>query len=219
MTVLCIIDWNALSAIANICIALLALFTYLYTRSQTKKQDEIRFEDVRARLSFSIVDWNNHYMLKITNVGKETAYNIELNVSGSPITENLISFVKEVFVNLRSTTICIEAGQSVFYLVSPTEKAKGLYGIEGQELVGAKDIQEWLGNHDKEKIIITGKYNNRHIIDESFCIRDYAQYGAFEHKEPIEEIADAIYSRDPNAKNIQKNIQVITEIIKKQHNE
>lgn len=218
MNILCVIDWNAISAIANICIALLALFTYLYTRSQAKKNEQLRFEDVRARLSFSIVDWHDYYMLKITNVGKETAYDIQLNISGTPISESLFSFVKDVFVNLRSTPICIESGQSVFYLVSPTEKAKGLYGIEGQEQIDAKEIQKWLENHDKEDIIITGKYNNRHDINESFCIRDYAQFGAFEHKEPIEEISDALYSRDPSDKNVQKNIQQITEIIKKQHN-
>ncbi|MBM6992833.1 MAG: hypothetical protein I3J02_06165 [Prevotella sp.] len=214
--ILCFDNWNILSAIANICIAILAFITYLYTRSQGKKQDKLRFEDVRARLSFSIIVWHDHYMLKVTNVGKETAYNIELNVSGSPISDNLFSFVKKVFANLLHTTICVEAGQSVFYLVSPTENASGSFGIDGQQQVGAKDIRAWLKKHDKEDIIITGKYNNRHIINERFCIRDYAQYGAFEHKEAIEEIADAILSRDPQDTNIQKNFQLIAEIIKKQ---
>ena len=218
MSIICAFDWNALSAIANICIALLALFTYLYTRSQTKRQDELRHEDIRARLSFSVVEWNNLYMLKITNIGREAAYKIQLNVSGSPITENPIDLVKDVFARLRATTINIEAEQSVYYLVSPTESAQGEQGLEGGKQYDMKSIHEWLSTHDNESIYITGQYNNRYKIEEEFSIRDYLQFGAFEHKEPIEEIAEAIYSRDPKDKAIQKNIQFIKESLKNKYN-
>ena len=187
--ILCCINWNAISAIANIAIALLALITYIYSRNQAKKQDALRFEDLRARLAFSIVDWHNHYMLKISNVGKETAYNVQLNVSGPPISENPFDLVKDVFARLRETTIIIESGQSVYYLISPTEKARGDYGIE-----------------------------DRFLIKDNISIRDYLQYGAFEHKNPLEEIADAMISRSPEDKNIQKNIQQITNFITKCHN-
>lgn len=216
--ILCCINWNAISAIANIAIALLALITYIYSRNQAKKQDALRFEDLRARLAFSIVDWHNHYMLKISNVGKETAYNVQLNVSGPPISENPFDLVKDVFARLRETTIIIESGQSVYYLISPTEKARGDYGIEGGQQINSEDIIKWLRAHDKDNIIITGLYNDRFLIKDNISIRDYLQYGAFEHKNPLEEIADAMISRSPEDKNIQKNIQQITNFITKCHN-
>lgn len=154
-------------------------------------------------------------MLKITNVGKETAYGIKLNVSGSPITENPINFVREVFTKLRTGTINIEAGKSVYYLISPSESAEGKQGLEGGKEYDMMEIKKWLLTQVNEKISIKGVYNNRYMINEVFTIRDFNQIGAFVINDPLQSIAEAITSHDYNDKSIPKNIQIVANEIKK----
>lgn len=188
-------NWESINAISNIVmagIALLSLLLSLYLGWNNRKQ---RREDVRARLYFSIIDWQDKYMLKITNVGKETAYKINIKVTGLPISENLYSFVRDVFQKLSSMYFCLEAGHSAFYLISPTERCKNEEGIEGMEIHYAPEIHAWLKKYDDKDIYISGHYCDRYKIREQFSIREFLLYGSFEHKEPLEEIADAIVSR------------------------
>lgn len=207
-------NWESINAISNIvmaAIAILSLSFSLYLGWNNWKQ---RREDVRARLYFSIIDWQNKYMLKITNVGKETAYKINIKVTGLPISENLYSFVRDVFQKLSSMYFCLEAGHSALYLISPTERCKNEEGIEGMEMHYAPEINAWLKKYDNEDIIIKGQYCERYIIDEQFSIREYLLYGSFERKDAVEEIADAFVSRDPSDNTIQKSISKIAKVFR-----
>lgn len=207
-------DWEFINAISNIVMAAIALISLLYSLYLGWTNRKQRQEDLRARLSISIVDWHNKYMLKVTNVGKETAYRVTLKVSGKPISENLYSFVREVFEKLSSISFCLEAGNSVFYLISPTEHWKKEEGI-GEDVRSWNEIIEWLKKYDDEDIVIRGSYCDRYEIREQFSIREFQLYGSFEHKEAFEEIADAFVSRDPKDKNIQKNMELIAKAMKK----
>lgn len=198
-------NWVAISAISNIVMAAIALISFLFSLYLGWRNRIQRQEDLRARLSISIVDWHNKYMLKVTNVGKETAYHVKLKVSGKPISDNLYSFVRGVFEKLSSISFCLEAGNSAFYLISPTEQSKKEEGI-GDDVRSWNEIIEWLKKYDDEDIVIRGSYCDRYVIKEQFSIREFQLYGSFEHKEALEEIADAIVSKDPNDRNIQHSL-------------
>ena len=215
---ICCINWDAVSAISNIIMAIIAFGSLMFSFCLLYRDRKNRVEDIRARLSFSIVEWQDFYMLKISNVGKETAYNIILNVVGSPITDNPIELVQDVFKKLKKGTINIEAGKSVYYLISPSESAKEEQGLEGRKKCHMTDIRGWLNSQVNEPIIITGKYNNRYDVYERFTIRDFNQYGAFVVNDPLQSIADAIMSHDFDDRSIQKNIQIIAQEIKTKHN-
>lgn len=217
MTVSCItccINWDAVNAISNILMALIAFGSLMFSFYLLNRDRKNRIEDIRARLSFSIVEWQDFYMMKITNVGKETAYNIRLNVMGSPITDNPIELVRDAFIKLKEGTIYIEAGKSVYYLVSPSERAKEEQGLEGGKKYNMTDIRRWLASQVNEKITIYGSYNNRYEVNESFTIRDFNQFGAFVVNDPLQSIAEAITSHDFDDKSIQKNIQTIANVLK-----
>jgi hypothetical protein len=203
------INWECINAISNIVMASIALSSLLLSLYLVCNNRRQRQEDVRARLYFGIVDWQNKYMLKITNVGKETAYRINIRVTGAPISDNLYSFVRDVFKKLSSIYFCLEAGHSAYYLISPTERCANEEGLEKGEKHSSTEIREWLIKYDDEDICIEGEYCDRYSVCEKFSIREFLLIGSFEHKEPIEEIADAILSRDPSDHKIQNSISKI----------
>lgn len=67
---ICCIDWNALTAVGTI---LLAIATFITIRQNSKQLSEIRNqreEDIRARIDCSIIEWHNCYFFKIQNIGR-----------------------------------------------------------------------------------------------------------------------------------------------------
>ena len=81
------ITWDKLSIIANILMALFALIAIWQNRIQLHELKKQYNEDSRARLVFEIVAKQNSFLLKINNVGKDTAYDVRLNIH-SDILEN-----------------------------------------------------------------------------------------------------------------------------------
>lgn len=209
------INWDNINTIANIAMTVIALVSLALNFYLLRREKKLRNEDIRARLSISIVDWQGKYMLKVTNVGKETAYKIKLDVSGKSIEENLYSFVREAFAKLSKISFCLEVGQSAYYLISPDERCKGEEGLEGYETISSRDIIDWLKNYDNESIFVKGQYCDKYKIKEELSIREYLLYGSFEVKDPIQELADAFSSRDPKDKNIQKNIELLRQEVAK----
>lgn len=207
-------NYDLINTLSNIVLATIALLSLMLNFYLIYRERKNRIENVRARLYFSIADWNNKYMLKVSNVGKETAYHINLKVSGRPISENLYSFVIQVFDRLSDIVFSLEAGRSVYYLISPTERCGDEEGIKGIETHSGNEICEWLKKYEDEDIMVSGSYCDKYDIKETFSIREFLLYGSFEHKDALEEIADAFVSRNPSDKSIQKNIDVIAKAVK-----
>lgn len=207
------INWTELSTKADIAVALIALLSLVLNFYLIRNNKKERKEDIRARLSFSIINWHGFYMLRIANVGKETAYHINLNVTGKPIIENLYPFVRSVFEKLSKMSFCLEAGKDAYYLISPDESSNRYNGLEGDLQLSSSKIQEWLQEYDDEDIHITGKYCDKYKVQEDLSIREYLIWGSFEHKDAIEYIADSLLSRDPKVKSIQNNIDLIAKAI------
>ena len=82
---LCVINWTAVSAIITAITALVAVIALWQNKQQLKEMRQQWLEDRRARLSFGIISNDGLFLLRITNVGKETAYNISMTLTGDPI--------------------------------------------------------------------------------------------------------------------------------------
>lgn len=208
------INWNAVSAISNIVMALIALISLAFSIFLLFRERKHRIEDVRARLSFSITFWEDYYFLKIQNCGKEVAYNITLQVGGIPIEENPYKHVKSVFCSLRNKQLVLGPNEKLYFLISPGITRNRDMGI-GDDRHDSEEINEWLKAHDEDKIVITGMYNTKYKINESFSIRDFIPVGTFHVIDPLTQIAESLKSFDRNDKSIQKNIQIIADKIKK----
>ena len=211
---ICCINWDAVSAISNIVMAFIALVSLIFSFYLLYRDRKQREEDVRARINCSIVYWKSNYFLQIQNVGKETAYDIKLNVTGKPISENLYEHVKVVFSELPKKSLVLSAGEKLHFMISPGITHNQEMGI-GVDRHSSEEINNWLKQYDEEKIDIFGTYNNKHKIDFSFSIRDKYPIGTFHVITPLTEIAESLGSHDPKDKSIQKNLQNIVNELKK----
>lgn len=215
---------NAIGTFSMAVIALISLCLNFYLLYDQIKQ---RQEEKRAKLIFSIVEMRDMYFLKVTNIGKEIATNISLIVSGTPIDQNINSFIQNVYSILRSRTINIEFGASNYFPISPVERNKGTSGIEGCERHSAQEYLNWLENVDDTPIIINCVYhsayrNKEYKVLESFSIRDFLVRGSFIVNDAattaLEKIANAIGSNNPEDSTIQSSIQSIEKSFKNKEN-
>ena len=205
---LCCVDWDALSAISNIAMAIIALVSLAFSFYLLYRDRKQRIEDVRARINCSIVSWKDNYFLQIHNVGKETAYDIHIKVKGKPIYDNPYTHVKTVFAELPNKSLVLSAGEKMHFMISPGITHNRDMGI-GDDRHTSEEVNNWLKQYDEEKILISGIYNNKYKIDFSFSIRDNYPIGTFHVTDPLSEIAEAIASHDPKDKPIQKSFQKI----------
>ncbi len=215
---LCCVDWNVVSAISNIAMATIALVSLVFSFYLLYHDRKQRIEDVRARINCSIVFWKDNYFLKIENVGKETAYDIHVQVEGKPISDNPYDHVKSVFSSLPNKTLVLSAGEKLYFIISPGITHNRNMGI-GDDRHTSVEVNNWLKQYDEEKIIISGIYNDKYKIDFAFSIRDNYPIGAFHVVDPLSEIAEAIASHDPKDKTIQKSLQKIANDKKENNNE
>ncbi len=198
--------FEAINAIGTFSMALIALISLCLNFYLLYDQMKQRREEKRANLIFSIVEIRDMYFLKVTNIGKEIATNISLIVSGTPIDNNINSFIQNIYSNLRSRTFNIEFGASNYFPISPVERVKGTSGMEGGERHSAQEYLNWLEKVDDTPIIINCRYhsafrNKEYKILESFSIRDFLVRGSFIVNDAattaLEKIAEAIVSNNP----------------------
>lgn len=202
------VNWDAVSAISNIAMAIIAFASLAYSVYLLFRDRKQRIEDVRARINCCIILWKDNYFLQIQNIGKETAYDIHIKVEGKPITDNLYEHIKSVFSDLPNKALVLSAGEKLHFMISPGITHNRNMGI-AEDRHTSQEVNNWLKQNDEEKISISGIYNNKYMIDYSFSIRDNYPIGTFHVTDPLSEIAEAIASHDPKEKSIQKSLHKI----------
>lgn len=179
MMILCnSIDWTAVGSIATAASAILTLIMLGINAYQIYILKKQRIEENRARLCFSIVAWNDMFLLKIKNVGKEVAYNIKLKLSSPIIDGHYSSNVIDRLRRLENNPFMIESEHTNYYDISYsyTKGNTMVYEPENpdkkEEFISA-DINQWLDTHLDDKITITGTYCDKYDINENFSISDF----------------------------------------------
>lgn len=205
-----IIDWNAVSAISNIVLAIIAVSTLAFSIYLMVVQNKQRKEDVRARLMFSLFHWKDLLFLKIENIGKEPAYDIRLNVTGKPISESLYESIVSIFTELASKRFALPANKSKYFLISPAVTKGADMGI-GDDHHTSKEVNEWLEKYGNEPIFIKGDYNGKYTIDETMSIKEHIVFGSFLVYEQIDWIAESLSELSNNIGKSQKHIKNISE--------
>ena len=192
---ICCVNWEAVSAISNIVMAAIAFMSLGVSFYLLHKERKQRIEDNRARIDFSIIKHMHGYYLCVENVGKETAYDIKVYVSGLPIENNLYDFVKKVFVDLKDSSFVLKGGAKRYFYISPSIMKYNIK-LPWKEKKTKDEINNWLKEYEEKTITINGKYNNKYSIKESFTIRDFNILGTFQIPSPIESIAEAVSDMD-----------------------
>ena len=183
-----IINWEAVSAISQIVLAVVtvaALVFSIYQNWQLRKQ---KHEDERARLSISIIERNGYYQLRITNVGLQTAYNIILKFN-----KEFLEIIKKNYFfeweNIQARPFIIERGNSLYLdilLIILIEEIKRLNNTDISTLKakGHHNIA-WLKQYGNKMITVNGSYNGAYKIKEELSLLDFIILGVEKDENPI----------------------------------
>lgn len=206
-------NWDSISAISNIVLAIIAVATLIFSIYLMVMQNKQRKEDVRARLMFSLFHWKDLLFLKIENIGKEPAYDINIIVTGKPIYESLYQNIVDIFTELASKKFALPANKSKYFLISPAVTKGADMGI-GKDRHSSKEVNEWLENYGNELIYIKGNFNHKYEIDETMSINEHIVLGSFIVYEQLDWIAESLSELSDNIKKSQKSIKSISDDIK-----
>lgn len=199
----------------------IASFTMIYFTWRTLREMQRQWNETnRARLTFAIVAYDGVFLLKITNCGTATAYNITINFNKDFIDKHFSSKIKEKLQSLSSKSFCIEAGISKYYYISPTY-TEGTCTIGDKETYTGEQIKKWLDEHKSDKIEITGQYCDLFDIKEEFSIDEYINGGIVVRDEltlAVERIKKGVIVQNDQYYPIQKSLDIIAKCISKGQN-
>lgn len=160
------IDWDAVTSITGVLMMIVAFITMWVTYRQ-------RRDDLRARLSFEIISWREMFLLKITNIGKECAYNIQIKFNGEFLDNHFSKEVKDNFIAVSSKPFTMAAGRDLYYYLTPIYHEHGCSFRIGKENFSSQNVNAWLAENKNSKLNISGKYCNRYSIKESLSINEF----------------------------------------------
>lgn len=132
-------------------------------------------ETNRARLTFSIISYDGLFLLKITNCGTMTAFNVSVIFNKEFIDNHFSSKIKDSLLHLGLKPFCIEAGVSKYYYLSPIYSDSS-YNIGNESFTGDQ-VNRWLNAHKSDKICLSGSYNDKYRIAEEFSIEEFINGG------------------------------------------
>ena len=179
--------WTAISAIATFAMAFITYKTLKQNREQLNELKVQREEDNRARIvcSAHIHQVNGSYMLMIENIGRLPAYDVNIQVTGEPITNHLFDYIRYTFSQLAKKTFTLPAGQSLSFYLYPSEEIGWDYtsDITGESTLDKR--KKWLDDYKEKKIIITGRYNSQYEIHEVFTLNERFISGSYIEQTPL----------------------------------
>lgn len=193
-------SWSTfLSAIASFA---MVLITWCSLKQNEKQLNELKRqwdEKKRARLSFSIIPSQKWYFLKITNIGGESAFNINLKFNSDFIDNISIENAQKFFMKLQENPFSIESGRSKYLLIGCSIENPTKY---------------W---KDKcEVITIKGFYCDEYIVDERVNILEYTIGGSVVNDELTtiaEYIKKGLIVQNDSYYPIQKSLDIIAKKI------
>ena len=194
----------------------IASFTMIYFTWRTLREMQRQWSEAnRARLTFAIVVYDGVFLLKITNCGTATAYNITVHFNIDFIENHFSNIIKDALQLLSHKPFCIEAGISKYYYISPTY-TDGTCTIGGKEIYTSEEIKQWLDEHKSDKIEITGMYCDCFDIKEVFSIDEYINGGIIVRDDlslAVERIKKGMVVQNTQYNPIQKSLHIIAENI------
>jgi hypothetical protein len=203
--------------IANLLMALCALIAIYQNRKQLLELKKQYNEDSRARLLIEIVSNRGLFLLKITNVGKETAYNIKLHIQSEMIDNHFSEEIKNRFNKVNTLSTVIVAGESLYYYISPIKETNALHQINN-ECFKSVEINKWIDTYWNTPIIINGSYCGRFTINEKISIEDFMGTGSIvvvdDSTMALQEISKCLSCKNNIHKPIQENIENINNSLK-----
>lgn len=171
-------DWlafwgNYLSAAVA---AIMIIFTYYSLKNNKETLNEMKREweeERKARLLVSIVanDWL--FMIRIENIGKLPAYNIQMGFNQEFIDLLFADKIRNTYIELMKKNFTLDAGESKYFYLSPIYSHHvDTYQI-GNEIFHSGEINKWLDSFRYKLIIIEAHYNDKEFTHYKTTLDDY----------------------------------------------
>lgn len=182
-------------------ISAIASFAMVFITWRTLQQMQHQWnEQRRARLSFSIIPSQSLYHLKISNIGQETAFNINITFNADFINNIPIVNAKKLFLKIKDNPFSLEAGRSKYLLIGPCEGSSGYW------------------KENCEEISIAGTYCGIYKVDETINILEYTIGGIVvvdELTTVMKYIKKGLIVQNDSYMPIQKSLDMIAKKIEK----
>ena len=206
------VDWTIVTGIGTIIMALASFIGVVFSYKSTRESQRMWEEDNRPRVIFTVVISDNKYYLKVGNIGKQVAYNINLKVNEEFIEQFPNLKIREYFKKLCNKTIHLEPGKPIYYLISFTEGHAEKHPTDGDIAEGPK-MKELIEKLADEQIVISGSYNDKYNINESFTMSQYT--GSFAISDPTISKRDEIGKSLSKLEEVSKSLNKIYHIKKR----
>lgn len=176
-------------------ISAIASFAMVFITWRSLRQMQLQWnEQKRARLSFSIIPSQSWYALKISNIGQETAFNIDVRFNTNFIDNIPIDNAKKFFLKINDSLFSLEAGRSKYLLICECEGSS----------------EYW--KEKCEEVLITGTYCINYEVDETINILEYTIGGSVVDDElttVIKYIKKGLIVQNDSYMPIQKSLDII----------
>ena len=169
-------------------------------------------EDHRARLIFSIAFEQGLFVLKISNVGTELAYNIKLRFSNVFIDSLLANATKEIYRRLNEKAFSIEGKTAKYFYISPQYGNASVSFNRTNENFSAEEINKWIDGFRNVPIVIKGTYCDEYEVDEALKLDDFLIMSLVINDEltnNIEDIRRGLVVKNTQFYPIQRSLDII----------
>lgn len=201
-----------LSAAATFIMVIYTSWTLKQNNEQLKEIKRQWKEEHRARLLFSIDCKQGLYVLKISNVGPEPAYNIKLKFSDSFINALMANAIKEVYKKLHEKAFSIEGKSSKYFYISPQYGNASVTFYRTNENFSSDEINKWINGFRHVVINIKGSYCDEYEIKETLKLDEYLIMSLVVNDEltnSIEDIRMGVVVKNTQHYPIQKSLDII----------
>lgn len=206
------------AAVASIMI----VFTYFSLKNNKETLNEMKREweeERKARLSISIVANDSKFMIRIKNIGKLPAYNIQMGFNKEFVDSLFAAKIRNTYKELLKKNFTLDAGESKYFYLSPIYSHHvDTYQI-GNETFHAGEINKWLDSFRHKLIIIEAHYNDKEFTHYETTLDDYLLSNLVVKDDITQQLTALVKGTVKNNNQyypIQKSLDIIAKHIEKQ---
>lgn len=130
-------------------------------------------EDRKARLEFTIVPNDMSFMIRIKNIGKLPAYNIQMKFNKEFIESLIDETIKDTYSKLMKKNFTLGAGESKYFYLSPIYSHHVDSYTIGKEYYSSSYVNKWLDGFRHKLIVIDAHYNDKEYVHYETTLDDY----------------------------------------------
>lgn len=194
--------WIAfVSVIASLLMAIATFITIWLNSRRWKKED-------RARVIFCVELNGDFYSLKVHNVGKSPAYNINFKVNQEIYNLIPLDTIKQSLDYFKTSNLHLQPNQFRLIPLYPRHPWVS-FGINSMGGTGDKH-KKLLEVLIDTKMTISGRYNKKIKINESFTMKEWINYSIA----PVSHELSAMVNIADNLSHIKADIKTISKSLK-----